>query len=78
MVIKYTIEVIPDKFLDTEIIQNNGIITTEVNRKYRKLLVHWTSRIPKRYKRNSITGDLKRALRISSSLTDITHSALSM
>ena len=58
MVIKYTIEVIPDKFLDTEIIQNNGIITTEVNRKYRKLPAHWTSRIPKRYKRNSITGDL--------------------
>ena len=50
--IKYTIEVHPDKFLDTKIIQKNGIMTTEVNRKDRKLPVHWTSRIPKWYKRN--------------------------
>ena len=46
--IKYTIEVDPDKFLDTKIIQENCIVTTEVNRKDRKLPVHWTSRIPKR------------------------------
>ena len=31
--IKYIIEVDPDKFLDTKIIQENGIATTEVNRK---------------------------------------------
>ena len=31
--IKYTIGVDPDKFLDTKIIQENGIVTTEVNRK---------------------------------------------
>ena len=62
--IKYTIEVDPDKFLDTKIIKENGIVTTEVNRKVRKLPVHWTSRIPKRYKSNSITSDLSRALRI--------------
>ena len=41
--IKYTIEVDPDKFLDTKILQTD-------NRKDRKLPVHWTSRIPKRYK----------------------------
>ena len=64
--IKYTIEADPDKFLDTKIIQENGIVTTEVKRKDRKLPVHWTSRIPKRCKRNSITSDLNRALRISS------------
>ena len=68
--IKYTIEVDPDKFLDTKIIQKNGFVTTEVNRKEGKLPVHWTSRIPKRYKRNSITSDLNRALRISSCLKD--------
>ena len=80
--IKYTIEVDPDKFLDTKIIQKNGIVMTEVNRKDRKLLTHWTSRIQNRYKRNSITSDLNRALRISSCLKDeiskITHSGLSI
>ena len=39
--IKYTIEVKPNKFLDTKIIQKNGIVTTEVNWKDRKLPVHW-------------------------------------
>ena len=68
--IKYTTEVNPDKFLDTKIIQNSGIVTPEVNRKYRKLPVYWTSRIPKRYKINSITSELNRALSISSSLKD--------
>ena len=45
-------------------------MTTEVNRKDRKLPVYWTSRIPKWYKRNSITSDLNRALRISSCSND--------
>ena len=31
--VKYTIEVDPDKYLDTKIIQENGIVTTEVNQK---------------------------------------------
>ena len=66
--IKYTIEVNLDKFLYTKIIQKNGIVTIKVNRKDGKLSVHWTSRITKRYKRNSIISDLKKALRISSSL----------
>ena len=38
--IKYTIEADLDKFLDMKISQENGIVTTEVNRKDRKLLVH--------------------------------------
>ena len=68
--IKYTIEVDPDKFLDTKIIQENGFVMANVNRKDRKLPVYWTSRISKRYKRNSITSDLNGALRISSCLND--------
>ena len=43
---------------------------TEVNRKDRKLPVHWTSRIPKWYKRNSIISDLNRTLHILSCLKD--------
>ena len=62
--IKYTTEVNPDKFLDKKIIQKNGTVTTEVNWKVRKLPEHWISRIPKRYKRNSIISDLNRALRV--------------
>ena len=38
--IKYTIEVDPDKFLDTKIIQKNGIVTAEVNQKDSKIPVH--------------------------------------
>ena len=68
--IKYTIEVNPDKFLNSKVIQRNGIITTEVNRKYRKLPARWTSRIPKRYNRNLIISDLNRALWIFSLLMD--------
>ena len=68
--IKYTIEVDSDKFLDTKIIHENGIVTTEINQKDITLPVNWTSRIPKRYKRNSITSDLNLALRISSCLKD--------
>ena len=41
--IKYTIEVDLDKFLDTKIILEIGIVTTEANQKVRKLSVHWTS-----------------------------------
>ena len=41
--IKYTIEVDLDKFLDTKIILEIGIVTTEANQKVRKLSVHSTS-----------------------------------
>ena len=65
--IKLTIEVNPTKFLDTNIIHNNdGTILTSVHRKVTKVTPHWTSSIPKRYKRNAIYGDLSRAYRISS------------
>ena len=37
-----------------------------MHKKPTKLPVHWSSRIPKRYKRNAINGELHRAKRISS------------
>lgn len=70
--IKYTTDVNPDKFLDTKIIRKNNFVTTEVNRKNRKLSVLSASRIPKWYKINSIISDMNIALCISSSLTDET------
>ena len=56
---KLTIEVNPEKFLDTKILLNNeGVVTTQVYRKENKKAVPWVSKIPKRYKRNTISGDL--------------------
>ena len=63
--INFTVEVNPEKFLDTKIKLENGNVTTEVYRKPRKFPPPWSSHIPKRYKRNIINGDLNRAYRIS-------------
>ena len=63
---KYTVEVKPEIFLDTKIVYSNDVITTEVKRNDRKLPVHWSSKVPKRYKRNAIISDLNRATRIAS------------
>ena len=55
----------PCKFLDIKIINNKGNnITIEVFCKTCKLPVHWSSRVPKRYKRNAVIGDLHRSKRI--------------
>ena len=62
---KFTIEISPDKFLDTKLVIENGIYTTEVYRKPMKYPVPWSSQIPKRYKRNTVNGDLYRSQRIS-------------
>ena len=48
--INSTIEVNPCKFLDTKIINNKGNITAEVFCMTSKLLVHWSFRVPKRYR----------------------------
>ena len=64
--IKLTIEVNPSKFLDTEILIKNGIIETSVVVKESKIPNHWSSAVPKKYKRNAILGDLHRAHKISS------------
>ena len=58
---KHTVEVTPDIFLDTKVVYINDAIRTEVKRNDRKLPVHWSSKVPKRYKRNAIISDLNRA-----------------
>ena len=64
--IKLTVEKSPSKFLDTKLIINNGIYETQVYRKETKMPTHWSSNIPKRYKRNAISVDLHRSKRILS------------
>ena len=69
--IKYTVETMPQKFIDTKIIYEDNQIKTKVHRSERKLPVHWTSKIQKRYERNAINADLNRAVRLASTFTDI-------
>ena len=64
--LKLTIEVNPSKFLDTSIKINNNTISTSVHLKETKLPIPWSSKVPKRYKRNAVVGDLHRAKRIGS------------
>ena len=68
--INYTIEAMPQKFLDTKIIYDDNQIKINVHGNKRKLPVHWTSKIPKRYKRNAINTDLNRTARIASTFTE--------
>ena len=71
--VKLTIGINPLKFLDTEIIRNNGIIETREHRKKIKLPPPWISNIPKRYKRNTIKAELYQPKRISSNFkTELT------
>ena len=58
---KYTAEVKPEIFLDTKIVYSNDVIATEVKRNDRRLLVHWSSKVPKWYKRNAAISDLNKA-----------------
>ena len=64
--IKLTLELDPTKSLDTEIIRSNGKITTQMYNKMKKLPIHWTSKIPVRYKRNAAIGALHRTKKIAS------------
>ena len=70
--IKLTVEINPKKFLNSEIIDNEGAIETKVYRKTTKLPVPWASNIPKSQKRNTINTDLNTDLycakRIASNL----------
>ena len=63
--IKFTTEVAPEKFLDTKIIYEEDGIKTSVYRSDKKLPVHWSSKIPKKYKRNAINTDLHRGKKIA-------------
>ena len=49
--IKLTIEINPIKFLDTHLHNKDGTYVTKVYRKEAKIPAHWSSQIPKRYKR---------------------------
>ena len=49
-------------------IQNNKLISKHSEMK-KKLPIHWSSKIPKRYNRNAINDDLSRAARIASTFT---------
>ena len=51
---KFTVDPNPDQFLDSAIHPENNNITTSVYTKPNKLPIPWTSRIPIKYKRNSL------------------------
>ena len=61
-----SIQVNLSKFLDTEILIKNGIIKTSVVVKESKIPNHWSSVVPKKYKRKAILGDLHRSHKMSS------------
>ena len=62
---KLTIEVNPSKLLDTKLTNINGAYKFNIYRKNTKLPSPWASKTPKRYKRNTVNGDLYRSKRIS-------------
>ena len=47
-------------------------IKTQVYNKAKKLPAHWSSKVPYKYKRNAITGELHRAKRIVSNFDNET------
>ena len=63
--IRFTVEKDLKKFLDTKLRLEEGSYKTSVNRN-RKKPMHWSSKVPKKIKRNIITNDLHRAKKISS------------
>ena len=67
--INLTLELNPKWFLDTNLEFQNSILITSVYRKETKLRTPWDSKIPKKYKRNVIVGDLHRSKRISIDFT---------
>ena len=64
--IKLTLETNPNKFLDTEIVRIDQGIKAQLYSKTKKLKVNWSSKVPFKYKRNTITGKLHEAKRIPS------------
>ena len=68
--IKLTIEVNSSKLLDTKLTNISGAYKLNVYRKNTKLPSPWTSKSPKRYKPNTINGDLHRSKRISSNFDE--------
>ena len=68
--IKLTIEINPNKFLDTEITENEGATETKMHRKKTKLPVPWSLNIPKSYKMNTMNKNLYLAKRIAPNLAN--------
>ena len=60
------IEINPTIFFHTGIVITNGITETSFVSKESKILNHWSSAVPKKYKQNTSLGDLHTALKISS------------
>ena len=56
----HPVDVKPEIFLDTKMVYSNDVITTS-----HWLPIHWSSKFPKRYKRNTIIINLNRATRIN-------------
>ena len=67
--IELTIEKNPTKFLDIQTVRHGCKIKTQVYNKSKKLPLHWSSKIPSRYKCNAITGEWHRAKRIASNFS---------
>ena len=63
--IRLTIEKNPRKSLGAEIIRSGCEIETKAYNKSKKIPVHWSSKIPTRYKRHVVTGEFDRATRIT-------------
>ena len=68
--VKLIIEANPLRFLDTEIIHNNGLIETRIHRKKTKLTTPSISNITKKNKLNTIKAELYRAKLIRSNFTN--------
>ena len=52
--------------MDTQIIKENNEIKTQALAKRSMYPVHWSSKVPFRYRKNVINGELQRAKKISS------------
>ena len=64
--LKFTVEEEPSRFLDSKIILNaSRSISTEAFKKPNKYPQHWSSQVPRRYKKNAIICDLHRTFAIS-------------
>ena len=59
--IKFTLEQNPKKFLDTQVIKENNQIKTQAFAKKSMYPVHWSTKVPFRYKKKAINGELHRA-----------------
>ena len=56
----------PHEHVPWYIKHENGEVLTSVHVKENNIPVFWSSKVPKRYKRNAINGDLHRASKIAS------------